>query len=377
MAESVGLLGTGPFLGGSFAFGVLCSDPDLRDAVDALFHDCHADIDGAYDCFIIQHRDIDDEHVLDLDETVFMELRDADTSAVLSMLVTSVNHHALEHEPERLHLHAAAVRAGNASMLISASRDTGKTTTVAHLLASGSAFLTDEAVAISADDVRLRGLHQAAHDQPGGGRAAASPRAATDRLTRRGRPHRPHPSFMARRVGAGPTDCALVVVLTRPVGLRSDVVVSDLHAADVVVRHAGDDEMPGRYGRDAVVALARLAATTRCVHVAAGSPAATAAAIVQAVPTGVVAALDVEVVDCEAPVAASTVTVILGGRAVVHDVAGGAIVALDEAATHVWLALGGQRAMDFDPEGPVLADFVGQLRQLGMLDVEHRTASER
>jgi ABC-type Fe3+-hydroxamate transport system substrate-binding protein len=64
-------------------------------------------------------------------------------------------------------------------------------------------------------------------------------------------------------------------------------------------------------------------------------------------------------------------SVLIGERVVIHERPEGRIVALDEAATAIWLHLGGWSANDsLDLAGPVVADFVRQLVALGFVSPE-------
>ena len=81
--------------------------------------------------------------------------------------MAAVNISGLDADPERLHLHAAAAVKDGRVVVVAAERDTGKSTTIAHLVKRGWAFVTDETVSLAPDRDRGDGLRQAAVDQAG------------------------------------------------------------------------------------------------------------------------------------------------------------------------------------------------------------------
>lgn len=72
---------------------------------------------------------------------------------LLGRLVHNINRSAVESVGERTVLHAAAAQLGDATLVLPAAMDAGKSTLVAALVKSGFRYLTDEAVAISPDDL--------------------------------------------------------------------------------------------------------------------------------------------------------------------------------------------------------------------------------
>ena len=92
-------------------------------------------------------------------------------SAALSLLVGEINRSALDAEPEHLHLHAAMATKEGRAVVIAAPADTGKTTTVAQLVARGWAFVTDENVRLAADATGRHGFPES--------RSPSSPVAGT------------------------------------------------------------------------------------------------------------------------------------------------------------------------------------------------------
>src|SRR5262245_34027442 len=139
------------FCVGAFAFAVeTAADEDHR-LVESLFRDVPSPTDGAAprpstlsllradadgDTWIVRSPRSDDRTTAALD-------------IALDLLVADINLCALDAEPDRLHLHAAAAVADDRAVVIAAERNTGKTTTVAHLAARGWGFVTDETVRLS------------------------------------------------------------------------------------------------------------------------------------------------------------------------------------------------------------------------------------
>ncbi|GGI05356.1 hypothetical protein GCM10011354_13690 [Egicoccus halophilus] len=75
----------------------------------------------------------------------------ADPGTLVAQLFWAVNRHVIQPVQDRVLLHAGAVARGDAVVLLPAAMESGKTTLVAGLLDTGLAYLTDEAVALSAD----------------------------------------------------------------------------------------------------------------------------------------------------------------------------------------------------------------------------------
>ena len=144
--------------------------------------------------------------------------------------------------------------------------------------------------------------------------------------------------------------------------------VQRLHPADAVVALMQETLDAERFG-DAAAALraTRNRVSLRCTHdgharrdgrrdrVAVPAPSAQAAR-----------RLDVPADNACSP---GVTTVGIGDRVVVHNTATGQIFALDEGGTRVWPQLGGWATDgEIDIEGPVIASFVTQLRNFGVLE---------
>lgn len=288
----------------------------------------------------------------------------------LKQLVTAVNLGALDAEPEHLHLHAAAATRAGRAVVIAAERNTGKTTTVAHLVARGWAFVTDETVRLSATTERITGFPKPLSVKPGG-------EGRLDMFRRWMIPTIESDAALYRFVPVGATGASLVdggvphlvVLLRRPDDMASNPapVALRLHPADAVVALMQETLDAERFGATPA-RLARLAAASHCYMLTMGSPTETAEQIEALVEQDPVTAIAVSQYPSSDAFSPGVVTMKIGRRAVIHDPTSGLIVALDEGATRVWNTIGGHEPADgIDLDGPVIASFVDQLHGLGVL----------
>lgn len=375
LPTDVELFMTRPFQAGEFAFAVATSDPAVCDTVERLLADLSAP--PLQECpapaiFVLIHDgqqpDVDS---WSLTGPVLIELESARMATALAMLITSINLSALAAEPERLHLHAACVARFGNGVVISAARDTGKTTTVARLVLRDWDYVSDEAVSLGPEGTLVRGFAKPLSIKPEGRHQVAELGAHlvpsldiidTDVL------HVP-----LGEAGSKTRDevlPAVVVLLRRALddAPAREAAFREMHPADAVVSLMAETMDAGRYGRRAAIELARLAASCRCVELLAGTPDSTADLIEGLIAEHdhepkVVAELSESVHIC-----ADVVTVQLGDRVVIHELESGRILALDAMATRIWLKIGDWMAADdIDLAGPVVAPFVDQLRSLGLV----------
>ncbi|MGH9085716.1 MAG: hypothetical protein ACRDYW_09710, partial [Acidimicrobiales bacterium] len=89
-------------------------------------------------------------------------------AGAVTLLSTGINLGALEAEPDRLHLHAAAVVRDGKALVISAPRETGKTTTLTRLVLRGWGYISDEALSIDATADEVRGFPKPLSIKPSG-----------------------------------------------------------------------------------------------------------------------------------------------------------------------------------------------------------------
>ncbi|MGH9085223.1 MAG: hypothetical protein ACRDYW_07190, partial [Acidimicrobiales bacterium] len=168
-----------------------------------------------------------------------------------------------------------------------------------------------------------------------------------------------------------------LVVLRRDPGAAPGVDPSSrrLHPADAVVALMGETLDAGRFGRAAVLALARLAARSRCHEVVLGDPDRTADLLEALFDGEAPEALGVIERSAAGRIEDNVVSVQIGDRLVAHEQPEGRIIALDPAATQIWLALGEWEHAEIDLGGPVVAPFVDQLVAMGLVRHEERSTT--
>ena len=83
-------------------------------------------------------------------------------------LMSAINVCALDVDVDALHLHAACATRDGRAAVFAAERNTGKTTTVAHLVARGWVFVTDEMVRLGPHQNEVSGFPKPLSIKPGG-----------------------------------------------------------------------------------------------------------------------------------------------------------------------------------------------------------------
>jgi hypothetical protein len=296
-----------------------------------------------------------------VDRFVTPELGDA-----IARMFAGLSIAVLDASPEHLHLHAAAAVSEGRAVVIPATRYTGKTTTVANLLAAGWEFITDEIVTLDQPG-RVSGVPRPLGLKPGAAEHISLP---LDVVV----PTSPTTGFRYASVGRnGGLVCAhapvgTVALLEFPNDPNEAARVERLHPADAVVALMQHTLDAARYGPEAVVRLAELTCGAISARVFRGSPEGTVAAIAELAARPAPEPLVVERYGPSPNAGSAVVSLSLGGRAVIHHLGSGAILALDEAATKVWEVAGGWAGhADVDLSAPVISTFVGQLRDLDLL----------
>jgi hypothetical protein len=358
------------FTAGAFEFVVETSTDEDRRLVEALFHDLPSpDISRRELTVLALLRDRRDRGWV-VSGTRVNGHPVPTLEAALIFLMADLNLSALDSEPEHLHVHAGVATRNGRAVIIAAERNTGKTTTIAHLVRRGWNFVTDETARLTPGTTEVSGFPKPLSVKPGG-------RVHVDHLE----------PFMIPPVGEGPEGfrfvpigatgakvvrggtAHLVVLLRRPAdGIAPFAPVSRrLHPTDAVVALMQETLDAGRFG-SAALQLATLAASAHCYELTIGTPAATAEAIEALFEVDAVAPAQVRILPPSAAFRPGVVTVAIDDRAVVHDVDSGLIFALDDGATRVWQKLAGWSPDDeIDVHGPVIRPFVQQLRELGVL----------
>lgn len=346
-------------------FTARADHPDGQSALDSIFHDMRSDEASRPGLpEYVLSRDFNDGWAVEgprVDRFVAAELGDA-----LARLLAGLSIAVLDASPHHLHLHAAAAVSNGRAVVIPAARYTGKTTTVANLIARGWEFITDEIVTLDAPG-RVAGVPRPLGVKPGGAGRIALP---LDVVV----PSAPDTGFRYVPVGQnGGTVCgnapvAAVAMLT--FADQPDVAarVEPLHPADAVVALMEHTLDAGRYGPEAVVRLAELVRGAVNVRIGRGDPDHTADAIVELAARPAPEPVSIVRHPPSAQVRPAVVSLALGGRAVIHHIESGAMLALDEPATRVWEVAGGwAEHADVDLAGPVVSTFVRRLRDFDLL----------
>jgi hypothetical protein len=362
---------TRPFTVGALEFAVATSTAEDQQLVEALYGDvpAAAPTDG-HTLVLRLLRKSGDGSAWEVGGPHLGNVRVPTLEGALSLLVGEVNQCALDADPEHLHLHAALATKAGRAVVIAASANTGKTTTVAHLVARGWGFVTDEAVRLSPVTAVVSGFPKPVSIKPGGHKLVPHlerwlippPGEGADQFR-----------FVAMGAsGAEVVDGGvphLVVVLRRPPdgAPATSPAAHAIHPADAVVALMQETFDAERFG-SAAVQLATLAAASHCYEVTTGTPTETADAIETLCRLDPPEPVEVCVLPPSDAFSPGVVTVAIGDRAVVHDTTSGQIFAFDPGGARVWRKLGGWTVDDeIDVDGPVIGPFVGQLRSLGVL----------
>ncbi len=359
---------------GAFNFTVGVSHADDRATIESFFRDLPNPPHGAR-CELIEliraeRRDEQGEQQWTLAGPRLADRPTVSFVGALLRLMSAVNLSALDAEPESLHLHAAAAARDGRAVIIAAERNTGKTTTVSHLVKRGWSFITDETVRLTADSTCVSGFPKPLSIKPGGIDLVPHLAAHAIPTVVDGQP-----SFNFVPIGA---TGALVAASATPhstVLLRRDPAAGDdavpssrrLQPADAVVALMQETLDAGRYG-DAALRLAQLAVASNCYEVTVGSPEKTAEHIEELFTRPLAESTDITLLPASPHVVKDVVSVVIGDAIVVHERSGGGIFALDSAAARIWRHVGGWNVDEaIDIAGPIIAPFVNQLRSLGVL----------
>ncbi len=360
---------TRPFAAGAFEFEVATTRAEDRQMVEALFADLPEPSRSDRTQRFVLRFDPRADPVWLVSGPRVGEEPASQVDVALVYLMAAVNLCALDAEPEHLHLHAAAATRSGRAVVVAAERNTGKTTTIAHLVARGWGFVTDETVRLPADPRRIGGFPKPLSIKPYSSALVEHfapwmipPVGQEDGLVR----FVPVGASGASVVDGGTPH--LVVLLKRPFDDRiTGPAVKQLHPADAVVALMQETLDAERHGA-AALRLAELAARSQCVELTIGTPAETADTIEHLFDAEPAAACHVALLPPSEAVSPGVVSVALGDRAVLHDTETGRVLALDEGATRIWRRVGGWNVDDeIDLDAPVIRPFVAQLRALGLL----------
>lgn len=367
-ASGGGLI-SGPFRSDRLVFDVLTNCVADRAIVESFFHDLKISDESPNARYrLTREQDSGPDAAVLVEGPRVDPFSTHDLADALTRLVAGLSIATLDASPSNLHLHAAAAAKGGRSVIIAASRNTGKSTSVSHLLHRGYGFITDEMVVLSRKDDLVRGVPRPISIKPMG----LPQTGYSGAQTMLGETEDPTSQCFVTPGSIGTEIIEaeaphVVVLLRRPGGERAQGP-RPLHPADAVVALMQETLDADRFGPDTALRLAQLASRCHCIELERGTPTEVADAIdgllSLAPPVGMV-------VRAYPPSQASgddVVTVGLGDRCVVHHRRSGKILALDAAGTRVWETAGGWRAHpEVQLDGPVIASFVGQLRSHGLL----------
>jgi hypothetical protein len=362
-----------PVSAGPFHFAVASSSEEVTQMVDAMFHDLPSPTgDQEIAAFLLTPTPPPSAAQWDLSGPNVAAASGMTLPDALATLMTKVNLSALDAEPERLHVHAGAVVRDGRAIVMSAPRDTGKTTTVTRLVLRGWGVISDEAISIAPGDPDVRGWAKPLSIKALG-RERVSELAPhmvppVGDLLPHDIVHVPLGAAGARLVESARPQ--LILLLRRQEDSEPGRPPASLpvHPADATVHLMTETMDAGRFGAGAVLELARLAARCACHELLIGDHELTADHIEDLAEAAEVAPLPVQELEDGAGVAANVVSLLVGDRAVIHVQPEGQILALDAMASQIWLNLGGWPASQVvDLEEPYVASFVQQLAGLGLV----------
>jgi hypothetical protein len=364
-----------PLLAGAFPFLVASTDLAVKDQVEALFRDLPSpdDSERTIDCFMLVPAGSGEAGRWDLTGPIVGSSADLTLAAGVTFIMTGVNLAALGAEPERLHLHAGAAVRGGRAVVLSAPREAGKTTTLARMALRGWGFISDEAVSIAPGDDQLRGFAKPLSVKPRGRQVLRELEphmvppvddAGDDEVL--------HVPLGAIGALAHPSAEPHVVVFLRrfpdgdPAARPSGSV--EVHPADAVVALMGETMDAGRFGPGAVIELAHLAARCHSYEVVVADAEETVELIERLFDAPAATPVAVQVLEAGERIRPHALSVLVGDHVVIHEQPAGRILALDQVASQVWLALGGRpTTQDIDLDGPVVAPFVANLVALDLV----------
>jgi hypothetical protein len=308
----------------------------------------------------------------------------------LDTLVSRIGRLSLDSDPDRLHLHAAALAKAGRGVVVSASGGTGKSTLATALVLRGWDYLSDETVALTPGSSSITSFAKPLCIKVTGRDLFADLVDLADRRVAFGPSDGTWWNVPASRLGGrvvAAADPVLLVFLSRT-GADSAVEVrpswASVHPADAVVLLVQESLDVGRFGESAVVVIAELAARCRCVRVEAGSPFATAELVEQLLnecaaseytPPLVLPTRATTEYAPDVRVGGSVVSVLLADRVVVHDVRSGRLASFDEAGSAVWLALHGHQIQECalpDADSPGVRSFFQALEREEFVSVRRQ-----
>jgi hypothetical protein len=247
------------FEGLSFRFAVRASDPVLGRYLEAVLAPLRSRKAASHHYSLVTARGGSVE--VFLDDT--MIARAGDRAEAAAWVLWHLNRAVVDASGEHILLHAGAVRAGDAGIIVPAPMSSGKTTLVAGLVQRGLGYMTDEVVALTADGSTLLPFPKALSVERGslavlfgsGGRPGPAPDLGGDQF---------HvvPDDLRPGSAAGPCAPAMVIAPRYRPGRPSTLVPMD--GAEAVLELSTNAVNLDRHGGRGLRVLAAVAERCAC-----------------------------------------------------------------------------------------------------------------
>ncbi len=255
-----------------------------------------------------------------------------------AVAASTLTRHVIDHEAELLHLHAAAVVDDGAAIVIAGPSGSGKSTLCAAMVSTGSAYVSDEMIAVDPQTHRLSSFPKPISVK----KYAISTVEQTTRLTAPADRNAPW-MVVASQLGtlaANDDHLGRTIVLYRH-DRDSPTTIEPVHRATVVRELLADSQDAERLGPDALSVVARFVARAQCLR-STGADASEIAATLrrehaQPVVDGSFIEHDTPSDNGSGPRRRSHITSVqLDGRAILFDSETSRIIELDEATSAWW-----------------------------------------
>lgn len=349
-------------------------DPCFVQGLEALFVDLATEHASSPHRFEIELFHAHARVVVDQTNVGDWVLHEFLAANVISTLTVAV----IESDPTTLHLHAGAVVADEATVLLVSPSGSGKSTLTCALVMAGAEYRTDEVVAV----------------QPGGNGVITYPKPLSIKAAGK--------ETVARLTGITPPETTVWEIPASTIGTLAraqhapvrtvvfnsfapsrPVRIHPVHRATAVRRMLSDSQDAVALGPDSLATAAALVRSARCISVTGGAAADVATAILDVHASGIAPGTIDEVpapTSLGAPSRSPDVrSLVIDGRAVVYTVEPATIIELDEAQTAWWLLLDGTSLDQIVDEvaseigwsradaAAVGASYLGTFRSLGII----------
>ncbi len=296
-----------------------------------------------------QIEEVDDRLVVKIDDLA--QFRAHSPIGLIHQAVPWLTRKALDDRPDALHLHAMAVLDSGSALIAAGPSGAGKSTLCAAALNAGAAYMTDEAVGIDPDTLTGHGYRKPIVVK----RRSFAP---VTQLTGLEPPADTGDAWEipASQIGALAPDEPQPVstLVSYRYAVDGPTAVGPIHRATLVHALLSDALDAGRFGPQAVVVAARLAAQATCLH-ASGSDTTAVVSGLHAwhrrpVEPGTLQILGPADAGRSPRRSDKITSVVIDGRCVLYDSAAQRAIELDEAAGIWW------RLLDGSPVDEIVAD---------------------